>query len=561
MTAVMLRSSAAGPTAPTTKPVVERAPRSRLARPYVVVAVCCALLDAALGIWTISRSGYMIGDAAYRVSNARVILFSRDPHLAAIGMTWMPLATLATLPFTFVLQPFGLGWAAGALMSGSFGGGTVSMLAKIGSEVEASPFVTGVVIALFALNPVNIFWMGSAMMEAPALFFLCWACLAWIRWLRTRAVTDLAVLGLALGLGVLTRYEQLVVTMVFCLLAALACERHRRLRAIAIIGLPSIAVMTTWCLINQIIRGELFAFLDGQSDAAVAACGFVPVSLRIPEQNVYGWCQVHLSMWDGIDFGARRVLQFAPIALLGAPLVIAADVRRRFRSSPMLAVLLATLATPAFVTLLTWRERTSGNPRYFYSSILLAPLLCLLASSAHRRIGRAWTLLLVPAMALGVATSVHMELQELYAGIEHEETAISRLTGLEPIELTGIAASESKGDNVDRWREAAEQIDRLSTDDDLIAMDTSTTFPVLLFSQHLGRFAIPEDRDFEQLLSLAETRFTMVVVTGSEKSATGVDQRLSAIVNAPTGDGGHFVHVADLAGVGQLWRLDARAEP
>ena len=52
--------------------------------------------------------------------------------------------------------------------------------------------------------------------------------------------------------------------------------------------------------------------------------------------------------------------------------------------------------------------------------------------------------------------------------------------------------------------------------------------------------------------------------TGAQKINTSIMkegvERL-AIVNAPTGDGGHFVHVADLAGVGQLWRLDARAEP
>jgi hypothetical protein len=413
---------------------------------------------------------------------------------------------------------------------------------------------TVVVLTLFAFNPVNVFWMGSAMMEAPALFFLLWACTAWIRWLRERLTADLAVVGIALGLGVLTRYEQLIATMVFCGLAWLACERARRARAMIIVALPSIAVLVVWCAINFIIRGRFFGFLSTPQPAeAGESCGFVPVSLRRPEDNVYGWCQVKLSVLDGVEFGAQRILRFAPVLVLGAPMLLVTDLRRRFRASPVLGVVLATLATPSFVTFLTWRESTSGNPRYFYASILLAPLLCLIVAGRAVRFGRAWFPVLAAVMALGVATSVRLELTELYSGIEHEETAMSRLTGLDPILLEGEGATAERGANVDAWRTAAAEIDRLTTDDDLIAMDTSAGFQVLLFSRHLDRFAIPEDRDFEQLLSLTDSRFTFIVVTGSQKSATGVDQRLAAIVGGANSQ--KYTQVASITGIGQLWQI------
>ena len=163
---------------------------------------------------------------------------SRDPHLAAIGMTWMPLSTLATLPFALLLEPFGLGWASGTLMTATFGAATVLMLVRLGRHVGASTAAMVVVVGLYALNPVTIFWMGSAMMEAPTLFFLTWACVAWVRWLDDRTVNSLAMVGLALGLGVLTRYEQVLVTLVFCGLGELAERKGRRMAAVVMVACP-----------------------------------------------------------------------------------------------------------------------------------------------------------------------------------------------------------------------------------------------------------------------------------------------------------------------------------
>lgn len=529
-----------------------------VARGWAVFSVVCGVAYALLGIWTISRSGYMIGDAAYRVANARVILFSRDPHLAAIGMTWMPLSTLATLPFTAVLQPFGLAWAAGSVMTACFGAGTVWKIVQLAHLVDASAVTTVVSVGLFVCNPVTVFWFGSAMMEAPALFFLTWACVAWVRWLRTDRVTDLAMVGVALGLGVLSRYEQFVVTMVFVGLVLLATPRARRAASAAMVVVPSVVVLVVWCSINFVIRGSFLAFLSpgpttGAASSAGEACGFVPISLRVPERGIYGWCQVDLSVWKGIEFGLQRILRFAPVVLIGAPLLVVADLRRRLRRSPVLAVTVATLSGPGFVTFLTYLERTSGNPRYFLAAIVLPPMLCLIVADGAHRYGRAWFPLLAVTALLGVVTSVQMELNMLYAGVEHEETALSRLTGLDAHLIEG--QQDLAGDNVTAWRASAARLDELTSRGDLIALDSSAAFPILLFSDHLDRFAIPEDRDFEQLLSLTDTRFTGMVITGSEKSATGVDLRLSTLAAGSVG-GRAFVKVADLPGLGELLLLE-----
>ena len=58
--------------------------------------------------WMRYELDYAIGDAVSRSSSARAVFFSRAPSMTAIGLVWMPLTTLAELPFTLLLEPFGL---------------------------------------------------------------------------------------------------------------------------------------------------------------------------------------------------------------------------------------------------------------------------------------------------------------------------------------------------------------------------------------------------------------------------------------------------------------------
>jgi hypothetical protein len=511
-------------------------------------------------MWTIRYGDFMIGDAAYRVSNARVVLFSRDPHLAAIGMTWMPLSTLATLPFTLILQPFGLGWAAGTLMSAVFGAGTVLMLARLAGSVRASHTMTVIVVVLYALNPVTIFWMGSGMMEAPALFFLTWACVSWIRWLHSREIACLAMVGVALGCGVLTRYEQLLVTAVFCVLVAVAERTGRRRAAVVMVALPSIAGMGLWLAANLVIKGDALAFLrtTGGEGCDVANAP-LPISLRNGAAGINTWCDVDLSFLDGLRYAGARIVRFAPALLLISPFILVRQLRQSPRASSAVAIVSASLAVPLFVGFLISRESGTGNPRYFLASLVGASMICLVAAGWHGR--RRW-LAMMPVVALlllGVWTSTRMETSQLYAGMENEERPIGRLIGVAPVLLDGVDSS-TPHQRIAQWRTAAELIDRLTDDDDLIAMDSSTTFTVLLFSRHLDRFAIPEDRDFEQLLSLTQTKFTFVVVSGSSNSATGADLRLSDLVRS-TAEDQTFEKVADLPGVGELFQLVSDRTP
>ncbi|WP_415635168.1 hypothetical protein, partial [Propionibacterium acidifaciens] len=51
----------------------------------------------AVALW-LSAHDLVFPDAMSRVANGYYVLFSRDPHLAAIGFVWNPLPSLAAIP-------------------------------------------------------------------------------------------------------------------------------------------------------------------------------------------------------------------------------------------------------------------------------------------------------------------------------------------------------------------------------------------------------------------------------------------------------------------------------
>ena len=147
--------------------------------------------------------GYHAGDAISRTANASYVLFSRYPHLAAIGFVWNPLPSLVEIPillFTGIWPGLLHQGAAGAFMSAGFMAGAVVQVRGVLKDRDLSwPWVWGLT-AIFALNPMVVLYGGNGLSEAPYLFFTIWAVRRLIRWMHSDSVSDLVVAGIALGL-------------------------------------------------------------------------------------------------------------------------------------------------------------------------------------------------------------------------------------------------------------------------------------------------------------------------------------------------------------------------
>jgi hypothetical protein len=140
----------------------------------------------AVGYWLQVRHGFIIGDTLSRVAAARSVLFSRDPHLAAIGFIFTPLAAMVQIP-AIALSPL---WPAmterafaGTLMSAAFMAGAVVQILSMGTDRGLPRTYVVTITALFALNPMVIFYGSNGMSEAPFVFFVTWAVRRLIMWM------------------------------------------------------------------------------------------------------------------------------------------------------------------------------------------------------------------------------------------------------------------------------------------------------------------------------------------------------------------------------------------
>src|ERR1700750_2530653 len=90
-----------------------------------------------VGYWLQVRHGFIRGDAWSRVSAAQAVLFSRDPHLAAIGFIFTPLTALVQVP-SIALSPL---WPeiadraySGTIMSAFFMAAAVVQILSMGID-------------------------------------------------------------------------------------------------------------------------------------------------------------------------------------------------------------------------------------------------------------------------------------------------------------------------------------------------------------------------------------------------------------------------------------------
>ncbi|KPV57748.1 hypothetical protein QJ48_20315, partial [Paenibacillus sp. A3] len=98
-------------------------------------------LEFAAGYYVSHVIGYVHSDAMSRVANAFYVLYSRDPHLAAIGFVWNPLPSLVELLFLLPyhwLPELASSALAGVLMSSVFAGMTAVLLARAGIDFGLS---------------------------------------------------------------------------------------------------------------------------------------------------------------------------------------------------------------------------------------------------------------------------------------------------------------------------------------------------------------------------------------------------------------------------------------
>lgn len=235
------------------------------------------LLYGAIAIVLDFRYEVFPPDAVFRMANGFYVLYSRHPHLAAIGFVWNPLTSVADMvPLLFkdlwhplVSRDFAASLATVVAMTGA-----VHQLRSMLQEIGHRRTVRLILTALFALNPMILYYSANGMSEALYLF----TTLATARYLRRWIVGDneirsLVYAGSMLGLCYLAREEGVAVGMasglvVFAVSANRNKQGAKRLRAgltDALVYLtPFLTSFAAWAFSSFVITGSAFEQFTSQ---------------------------------------------------------------------------------------------------------------------------------------------------------------------------------------------------------------------------------------------------------------------------------------------------------
>jgi len=353
--------------------------------------VCAFVFYAGIGMWLTLHFNLVDGDGPSRVADGGYVLFSRNPHLGAIGFIWNPLPSMAEIPFLLfkglwpALQAKG---QAGTLQSSLFMASAVWQIYRLTLDRKIPNPWRWVLIAGFALSPMIVLYGGNALSEAALVFCTTWAARRLMLWMEDRNSVHLAMAGIALGVGYLARYEALFAG-VFAIALVVATSayregilrRERRRAAVAtamhdgvLIGFPLTLTFLGWAVAGWLLTGQAFQQFTSQYGNSSQLKGSHVVVAS-------GVGQIVTSLEDSM----RAIVSIEP--LLPTVLVVVAAITIKRRSAALLAPLAVFGGVLAFEIAAQAKGLTFGWFRFYITTIPLC--VCALAIFWPRSIGPA----------------------------------------------------------------------------------------------------------------------------------------------------------------------------
>ncbi|MBI3965921.1 MAG: hypothetical protein HY329_09830 [Chloroflexi bacterium] len=490
----------------------------------VLAAGFVVYLALVLYFWRVS---VFAPDAVSRTASAFFVLFSRDPHLGAIGFVWNPLPAFIQLPVVFVFHYLGIDVIlAGGVVTALLGAGTLVFMNWLLFQSGIGR-IRYALVALYGLNPMIALYSANGMSEALFIFLLVLIVCGFIRWGNTGTLTGFLGLTAASVLVVQTRYEALafVAAVTFCLVPVLyplakylgIDVLSRRIEAYLITYLGSVSYsFGLWIYFNWTIMGDPLHFLHSNygnlaqtavlfgSDAAAPLRG---AAGSIVGATVYG-------LWH---LGALYPIFFA---VLLAGLVVVA----RRRQIMLFCVLLMAVSVPAFEILMLYRASSFGWLRFFMYGI---PFTILLLAELHRsapdwfdkrRSSTVWSAIIALMLLSNVASWLAMNTPQ----VGREEWLALRKVS-EPSFSPG-------GDWLEEHRAIANAIEELPPKR-LVLLPTYLGYAIPLVAPDPTRYIVTSDREFDQVLAAPAPTASYIMVPQPEGNGKSdpVNQKYSTL--------------------------------
>lgn len=461
-----------------------------------ILALVALIGYVGFAYWLKYEFNFTLNDALARTADAKFIIFSRDPHAAAIGLYWMPLPTFSQIPGLLLLQPLGIAEFAGPLSTAFWGAGTVLVLGRMSQELGL-PRITGFLISLaYAANPVVVYYAANGMSEGASFFFLALTLRGYLRYLQDDSSAGLFLCSLGLAGAALSKYEALPLLVVMAVLLALVRFRQTSwqrtvMRVVLGVG-PAVWVTVLWFFYMRIIAGSFRAFREV---AETTQGGAGPVQQISYLRGVSG------NLENTVEFVGSYILAYFPAALVAVPIMLLPPWRRLLGGLGVLAAGFSVIAASAYFVLV---GGTFGNPRYFTPIVVMGAVAAITVASripGKNLAGRAFIDLgLVAAVALAGYTGAKAESQADRTQVEGESRVFKLLEG-EYVETGG------QGEVAVEWERLAGVLDSQLQPGELVIIDTRFSLEAELYSQKPKQFIVNADRDYESITAETGQQF------------------------------------------------------
>ena len=419
------------------------------------------------------------------VANASYVLFSRDPHVAAIGFVGSPLPSILTLP----LLPLRAVWPAltevgfaACIVSALFMAGAVYQLHQLlrDSGVSRAPRL-GLTL-LFAVHPLILYTAASGVAEAGYIFFLLLAARHLARWLRDADTMGAMIAGFALAGAYLARYDAVlagVAAMVVVGAVSFSRARDRRLATAVcdtlIVGLPLAATAGVWAAAAWLVTGSALPQLS-------STYGYVAQLDALREHGI-----VLKTVAASPHPTVVQLLALAPALPAAAVLLAIGWMGGKARASLAAVGLLGPLAVA-----IAGASLLGLTFPWLRQLIVVVPLVTLLVGLGLAAGRRSWLGPVAACLMLLAAVPTTLGAM-LTARTGPEEMPVLRAIVGHP---TFVATPSSAIATA-----VAQYLDGRYLGDGSVLVDSFTGFPVILTSRSPRQFIITSDRDFALALA------------------------------------------------------------
>jgi len=477
--------------APVNNPIVNRPLDKKETRIIFILSFLLNLVLAYLlsFVWRIGNS-----DALSRTANAYYVLYSREPHLAAVGFVWPPLPSILQLPLLPITKE--LGWVSfsGNIISALFGAGCLVMITRLLAKFKFPGIVRWILVALLQFHPDTWYLFSAGMAESIFLFFVLTALSGMMDLPRT--MRSWVVVGLSLCAAIYVRYEALAMVVGVALAVIVHLWKQSADWKAKTEGwliatlLPPVYGIIMWVFFNGSIMGDPLYFLRSVYSASNAPDVAKIAGLTHPYYLAWG------NIVEAIKVGVVRSFQQSPAYLVMTALALLSIIWHRNRKGFGLFIVMGSITS--FTILQVYMGSLASWMRYWFYA---APFALVMAGIIHENLEHKWRLpfylLLITLFIAGTPLSLQAMRDPQAGGDEQRLSALL----LAPEEEPGLREKDRYWAYTNDALIVAEAVDSFS-EDGKVLVDASSGFSVILAVKNPQRLIISNDTDyFHQILA------------------------------------------------------------